>query len=509
MSASQKLLDRRSVLRGAAGLGAAAVLHGTSGGTASAAPTPADVETDPVIHLLKRATYGPTPSLVAYVRQIGIDAWLSEQLQWPDWDSEGIVSTAWSDLWLTPAEVQTAYAVNSPVVMRSLREAHVARAVWSERGLLEVMVDFWSNHLNVPCPFREAWDVRHVYDWEIRSNVFGRFSDLLVTSARSAAMLRYLDNGSSTRVKPNENYARESLELHTVGIDGGYTEQDVKQAALLLTGMIVDKPTGSYRFQAGRHYVGAVEVMDFRHANARAVDGESVATTYLRWLARHPATAHHIAHKLARRFVADAPPAELVTALAQTYLEHDTLIAPVLRQLFTSPQFAASAGQKVRTPFEDVVATVRALGLTPKAGRILQATRAVYNATAAVGQPPLAWSAPNGYPDVAAAWSSSSSTVARWNLHHTAASGGLSPALNYPPPTSWLSGPLPATHGELIDALCERFWLPRRGGDQQAALCAFVDASPETPLTATSEALTSRLPHLAALLLDSPDFFQR
>jgi uncharacterized protein (DUF1800 family) len=509
MTDAHPLLDRRSVLKGAAGLGAAAALQVPLGGSAAAA---AVTPTDPLLHLLRRATYGPTPALVDSVRRRGTNLWLVDQLYrstWPD-PSGDAVAARWPVLRQTSQEIRAGYGANSYAAMYALREAHVARAAWSSRQILELMVDFWSNHLNVPNPLGEVWDVRHSYDRDvIRRYALGRFSDLLVASAKHPAMLRYLDNANSTKTKPNENYARESLELHTVGVGAGYTEADVKQAALLLSGMTVVGATGAYAYVPSRHYVGRVTIMGFTHANATAADGEAAATAYLQYLARHPSTASHIAYKLAQRFVADKPPADLVATLAQAYLDNDTRISTVLQLLFTSAAFRASAGAKVRTPFEDVVATVRLLGIGPDADGGVAGIKALFGSTSSVGQAPLAWPAPNGYPDVAAAWSSSSSTVARWNLHYSLASGGISAALAHPARASFLPSPLPTTHGALIDALCDRLLLPRRSSQQRAALCTFVNAKPETALTATSQAATSRLPHLMALLLDCPDFFLR
>ena len=177
--------------------------------------------------------------------------------------------------------------------MWQLGFAAVARAIWSERQLLEVMADFWSNHLNVTCPYGDVWDNRTDYDRNvIRKFALGRFADLLKASARHPAMLTYLDNRYSTKDAPNENYGRELLELHTVGL--AYTEADVRNAARLLTGLTVDHKTGLYRYDGASHAVGAVRVLAFQHANATASGGEAAALALLDYLALHPATARRI-----------------------------------------------------------------------------------------------------------------------------------------------------------------------------------------------------------------------
>ena len=179
---------------------------------------------------------------------------------------------------------------------------------------------------------------------------------------------------------------------------------------------------GTYTYTASRHATGAVNVLGFAHANATAEGGEAAACAFLDHLARHPATATRIATRLCVRFVADEAPATLVAKLAQVYLDNDTAIAPVLRALFTSAEFTAAVGQKVRTPFEDLTATVRALGLGPEASGV-KALDALYNALVNAGNAPLRWAPPNGYPDVAAAWASPSAFLLRCNSHLNLAAG--------------------------------------------------------------------------------------
>ncbi|MEV4707283.1 DUF1800 domain-containing protein [Actinoplanes sp. NPDC049316] len=471
---------------------------------------------DPLLHLLRRATYGPTPASTAEIRRLGAGAWLERQLK-PASIADPVADDLVARLPLSRLSVGSvrskvragAFKMYGWEPMFELGYAAVARAVWSERQLLEVMVDFWSNHLNVANPSGDVWDSRPDYDRSvIRPYALGRFADMLKASARHPAMLTYLDNRFSTRAAPNENYGRELLELHTVGL--GYTEADVKGAARLFTGMTVSWDTGRYRYDAGRHATGAVKVMGFRHANTTASGGQSAAMALLEHLALHPATAKRIARKLCVRFVADEPPATLVTRLAKVYLDNRTAIAPVLRALFTSPEFAASVGAKTRTPYEDIVATVRTLGYAPeKSGT--KALQALYWITEAAGQAPMAWTPPNGYPDVASAWASPSGQVTRWNAHLNITAGWWPNTLQRPESIvkAFAGDTLPATYGALVDAVATRLLGRTPAAEHTTALAAFYGKKPASPLKASDAAAGWAFPYLPALLLNSPYFALR
>jgi uncharacterized protein (DUF1800 family) len=469
---------------------------------------------DPALHLLRRATYGPTPATEAELRGIGVTAWLDRQLNPAAIDDAACdaLLTRYPLIGLDIAGVRakvTAGAMKFGAwdAMQQLGSAAVARAAWSRRQLLEVMVDVWSNHLNVTCPTGEVWDSRAAYDVLIRKHALGRFADLLKATATAPAMLSYLDNRTSTKAKPNENYARELMELHTVGLI--YTEADVKDAARLLTGLTVDKTTGGYKFDANQHATGAVTVLGWRHANAGAGGGEAAALAFVEMLALHPATAERVARRLCVRFVSDDPPAALVSRLRQVYLQQQSAIAPVLRALFTSPEFGASVGAKVRTPFEDLVATVRVLGLQPEATGT-DGVRGLYNYLVDAGHAPMRWAPPDGYPDVAAAWTAPSGLLVRWNAHLNLAAGWYPKPLGRP--ASMLASlvpALPATHGAFIDALAGRLVGTTLAPEHSAALLGFLGKTAASPLKATDPACAGRLPHLIALILDSPYFLTR
>jgi uncharacterized protein (DUF1800 family) len=471
---------------------------------------------DPLLHLLRRATYGPAPAAVTEIRQLGAAKWLDAQLNpasIADPVADGLVKRF-------PFCAATIPAIRAAVTAKTLKQydwspmwqvsfATLARAVWSRRQLLEVMTEFWSNHLNVTCPSGDMWDSRADYDAAvIRKYALGTFADLLKASARHPAMLTYLDNRSSTKAAPNENYGRELLELHTVGLT--YAEADVKNAARLLTGLTVDYTTGAYKYDPAQHAVGPVTVLGFTHANATAAGGEQAALALLDYLALHTSTAVRIVTKLCTRFVADDPPASLVTNLVKVYLDNRSAIAPVLRALFTSPEFAASIGAKARTPYEDVVATLRILDYGPEPSGT-KAIESLYWTCSNAGQAPLAWAPPNGYPDVASAWVSPSGQIVRWNAHLNVGAGYWPTTLARPSSlvAAFAGTTTPATYGALVDAVSNRLLQMTLPGPQRDALAGFFGKTPADPVKAKDPAIDWMFPYLMAMLLNSPTFALR
>ncbi|MBD3782382.1 MAG: DUF1800 domain-containing protein [Micrococcales bacterium] len=467
------------------------------------------------LHLARRATWGATPALVDEITAVGGAAWLEAQLSpqgIADPVVDGLLTNVFPRLRLETWQVRDQYWPNSTGDLGTdVVEAYVARALWSKRQLLEVMVDFWTNHLVVTAPWGETWDCVHRYHEDvIRRHALGRYSDLLVAAAMHPAMLAQLDNESSSKRAPNENFGREVLELHTVGVDGGYAESDVRTSALALTGISTEDESGEYLYRHIRHHTGPLSILGWSSANA-SPRGEGVGIAYLRHLAQHPSTARRVATKLAVRFVSDTPPAGLVDTLARVYLDHGTQVAPVLRALFTSAEFAASAGQKTKRPLERIISTSRALGVAPGTDTRAWLSELVWNARVA-GQAPLGWPAPNGYPDVAGAWAGAGVTLACWNW--TMGQGWTASAVPqtrvaYPALRTLLPATLPATHGGLVDALAARLLLGPLPAAKRDAVCAFLDKTAAAPLKATDPAVGWRLPYVVALVLDTPEFATR
>ncbi|HEX9248478.1 MAG TPA: DUF1800 domain-containing protein [Gemmatimonadaceae bacterium] len=358
-------------------------------------------------------------------------------------------------------------------VVTQLQSSRVARAVASERQLQEVMTDFWENHFNIYAQ-KGGPEPYYLSDFDqnvIRPRALGKFRDLLEAVSQSPAMLFYLDNARSMadsnrptlrapnqvprmRVVPfgrgglgsimgtmratqqiqrqqqqqqqrqrqglNENYGRELLELHTLGVDGGYTQQDVINVARAFTGWTIKPPAqgGGFIFRPQVHDAGEKIVLGHKLAAGRGMeDAEDV----LDILAKSPATAHFISFKLARRFVSDSPSKALVDHAAQVYLRTDGDIREVLRSIITSPEFFSQQAfrNKVKSPFEVVVSAMRALNATP------DSTARTAQLIAYLGEPIYGHQAPNGWPETGESWMNTGAILNRINFGMAAAAGRL------------------------------------------------------------------------------------
>jgi uncharacterized protein (DUF1800 family) len=329
----------------------------------------------------------------------------------------------------------------------------LARKLVARRQVQEVMADFWSNLLYIPAGEDRSFPWRRSYDDVIRRHALGRFRTMLREAIVHPAMSGWLNNSSNTKQGINENLGRELLELYTVGRPAGYDEADVKSSARILTGFKVAVFEGfAASYEPDDHYVGEVSVMDFKHPNT-AADGRPVVAAYLDHLARHPATAKRLARRLCLRFVSDEPSDDIVTAVAQAYRSSDTDIRATLRALVRHPEFAASAGKKVRTPIEDVVGCARVLDMRPVgAGEEDAFARHVVWMSGSVGQLQFDWPRPDGFPETSSTWTSPARMVRSWNIHYALAGNWWGakdvaiPARADLMPTTW-----PLTLGELVD----------------------------------------------------------
>lgn len=465
---------------------------------------------DPILHLLRRTTFGPTPALHAEATRLGGTAWLTQQLHPRTLDDSACdkVLAQFVTLPMTPAQILALHpSAETSQAADELRWAAIARALWSKRQLFEVMVEFWTNHFNVPLPSDGSASMKTSDDRDvIRAHALGSFTDLLQASATSPAMLTYLSNNHSRGKDPNENYGRELLELHTVGTEAHFTQADVRNSALTLTGLSTEFPSRQFAYRAEAHYVGPVQVLGWSAANAGADKGQAVAESYLSYLAAHPATARRLATKLCVRFVSDDPPGDLVERLAQVYLTSQTQIVPVLQALFASQEFADSPLLKQRRPMEDLTAAARALGIQP-APNGLEGLRQVFNLLSGMGNLPMGWYRPDGYPDVAGPWASSAGTLAQWNNHLQMAAGSYPNQLTYAGPASLLGSPVPATCGALVDHLVATLLMCPLPHRDRTALLGFLGGSEQAAPTRTH--LTSDLPYLIALVMDTSTWRQR
>jgi uncharacterized protein (DUF1800 family) len=452
---------------------------------------------------------------------------------------------------LTPQQRETLVAIVNPqlVIQGELIQAKLLRAVYSERQLEEVMTDFWMNHFNI---FINKGQPEHymltAYERDvIRPHALGKFKDLLFATAKSPAMLFYLDNWQSIgpnsdlarfgarqpgrgrfgrgpfgmivyyppKPRPeqtpqkakrpsglNENYAREIMELHTLGVDAGYTQKDVTELAKVLTGWTIDKPQdgGGFKFDERRHEPGKKHVLgkEFKEG------GEGEGMKALEMLAHHPSTAHFISKKLAMRFVTDDPPESLVQRMAETFRKTDGDIREVLRTMYRSPEFWAPEAYraKVKTPLEFVVSAVRASGAD------VENPQALNQQLQKLGMPLYGMQPPTGYSMKADAWVNSAALLNRMNFGLALAAGKL-PGIQWNPAATAAENQLPndptgalaifenalldgdvskQTHATILNQL----------NDPQAATRNNVPAAPGTNM---------RL--IAGLLLGSPEFQRR
>jgi uncharacterized protein (DUF1800 family) len=357
---------------------------------------------------------------------------------------------------MNPRQRETIEALNYPqqVVANELVEGKLLRAIYSDRQLQEVMTDFWLNHFNVFIGKGADHYLLTSYERDvIRPHALGKFEDLLIATAQSPAMLFYLDNwlsvgpnsdvangipkranndwkrrvrnnGQTSQSKGkrnglNENYGRELMELHTLGVNGGYTQQDVTEVARVFTGWTLKQPKqgGGFTFEERTHEPGNKLVLGHRIKPKGAKEGMEV----LRILARHPSTAKFVSTKLAMRFVSDDPPQSLVDRMAQTFLKKDGNIREVLKTMLDCPEFWAPDAYraKVKTPLEFVVSAVRASGA--EVTDAMPIAHQLQN----MGMPLYAMQPPTGYSMKADAWVNSSALLGRMNFALALTSGKI------------------------------------------------------------------------------------
>ncbi|WP_184542674.1 DUF1800 domain-containing protein [Mucilaginibacter sp. FT3.2] len=517
-------------------------------------------------HLLGRFTYGATPGEVDAVASEGLEKWFSEQLdaQLPN-DSLNQLLDAFDGLKLSNTEIADTYPRPGIVAQRAVKEGlinkdsvqsnrveykkilkdymtqnglkpeqelfrqfinqKILRAAYSSNQLQEVMTSFWFNHFNVSITKNQCADFIPDYERDvIRPNALGKFNNLLLATAKSPAMLYYLDNFSSASAleqKPqiitqamnadtgkqgmllnklkkarqqrglNENYAREVMELHTLGVDGGYTQQDVTQAAKVLTGWSV-YPMGNYgkgsnvvanaSNKGGANNSGVVHDGDFlftpnRHDNSQKTvlgkhfgpnGGYDEGVQLLSMLAHNPSTAKFISRKLAVRFVSDTPPQILIDKMAKTFLSSDGDIKQVLITMVSAPEFwsASALREKTKSPFELAINTVRSLN-----AQIIQPYQ-LYNWINRMGEKVYYYQAPTGFPDKGQYWINTGALLSRMNF-------GL----------AFATGRIPGVKFDLLKL--------NNGHEPESAQAALVTYSkiimPERPLDNTIKQLTPML----------------
>ena len=518
----------------------------------SAAPASSDLRAAgdrEVLHALSRLTYGPRPGDVERVRALGLDLWLERQLH-PEKIEDSATEAALAELAtlrMSSSELLRAYPRPDPQlraklasgemsrqemqerypmdkrparITAELQAAKMVRAVTSERQLQEVMVDFWFNHFNV---FSGKGDVRwyvSVYEREtIRPHALGKFPDLVRATAHHPAMLYYLDNwlsakpdftipGGPNRGRKaglNENYARELMELHTLGVDGGYSQHDVTEVARAFTGWTIERPRAEARFvfRAAMHDTGEKIVLGRRiPAGGGQEDGERV----IEILTGHPSTARFIATKLVRRFVADVPPPALVDRVAATYSRTGGDIPSMLRAIVEAREFRGEDvyRAKIKKPFEFVASATRALGGRPDTNGGMALARA----SAEIGEPLYEAQPPTGYGDRADVWVNAGALLARMNFALGLVSGRYQ-GVTIDLPTL-VAGADTSAPTVVLDRLLAAILTNQASPETRAVLVKHLADPQITRLTADDRGpANTDVAKLAALVIGSPEFQRR
>jgi uncharacterized protein (DUF1800 family) len=472
------------------------------------------------LHLLNRASWGPTVAELDRLRSMGVDNWIDEQLAPETVDDRATEQAlaALTSLPLSPADLR---ANRGRVPVRNeLIAATLYRAVRSRRQLYEVLVDHWSNVFSVFHPEELIQVTKTLDDRDvIRRHALGSFRDMVHASAQSISMMRYLNTTQNTKAGPNENYAREVMELHCLGVAAGgvpYSEQDVKQVARCFTGWGFNSETWQFQFNAANHDDGAKTVLGQAIRARGADEGHEV----LDRLVDQPACALHVARRLVRRFVNDSPPEALVAQVAAAF-GRDGDIRAMMGVLLRSAEFqrahvAADNGPaKVRRPLEAWVYALRATGASVDG--LLSVPAQNYEGDDGPGsvnydgrverylqlmdQIPFRWRSPDGYPDLGPRWGGMHVMVSRWNYGLGLANGDYSNA-DWSALEDHRRAGAPNLPAGLVDHWAGRLVMrPLLPSDRQR-LIDYVGGGSTAALG--EDALEARLPVLVALLLDSP-----
>ncbi len=393
---------------------------------------PQSVAIDLVSHHLNRLSFGARPADYARIHKLGATeaeaaaAYVEEQLH-PERISDKLADWAVRRFETLTLPLGELFEYQESLLLEEMTRATLLRAALSERQLFEVMVQFWTDHFNIAPSKGDAKWLKVADDREvIRKHALGSFPAMLRASATSPAMLWYLDGRVNRRrtadEKPNENYARELLELHTLGVHGGYTQKDVMEVARCLTGWTV-RATSQSKFSIGKvefdpflHDKGVKWVLG--HVIPASPDrlareeqeklGREELERILHIVALHPSTAKHLATKLCRRFIAEEPPASAIAVVAAAFLKSAGDIRATLRALFTAPEFLAARGGKFKRPFHFITSALRATGAETDARRPLT------DFLDRMGHAPFQYPTPDGYPEESAPWMGT--LLWRWNF---------------------------------------------------------------------------------------------
>ncbi len=520
--------------------------------TPSAIPANGWSEEERVAHVLSRLAFGARPGDVERIAKSGLEAWIRAQLA-PATASSLAKLDALPATKMSVSEALDSYVPKKKAsskgaggddmtpahLARELGAQKVVRAVESDRQLEEVLVDFWFNHFNVDAKKGATQWMTLAYERDaIRANVFGSFRTLLGATAKHPAMLFYLDNwlssGAASPMKAgkgkvrglNENYGRELLELHTLGVDGGYDQDDVREVARAFTGWTIEKPraVGTFLFRPGMHDGGAKNILGTTLTESGTASGIGDGERVLDIVAAHPSTARFIATKLCRRFVSDDPPKELVDEVARVFKETAGDLRATYEAIIFSKHFWADGAKrsKVKDPFELAVSAVRAVG-----GTIVldadarqgpgQAAEPLIKAVDVMGEPIYRCAPPTGFKEVATAWVGTGALVARIKFALALAEGrygkgGHGVVFD---PTKLVDPALAhgTDSGALVDAVARALLHRELDVATRTAIVSEIEKLPagapldSPPLdSGDDEVSRRRLAHTLGLVLGSPEF---
>ena len=369
--------------------------------------------TDLTHHVLNRCSFGPRPGDRTQLDS-GVKQWIEQQL-YPEGIADPLCDRTIASIERIHQHRGELYSEDPRLLLHDLVRARILRAVYSRRQLLEVMVDVWTDHFNIAWSKANCRWLKISDDLEvIRPNAMGRFRELVSASVVSPAMLIYLDGHDNKVVdphdSPNENHARELLELHTLGVDGGYQQRDVLEAARCMSGWtyghdFMGGGVSRVAFDPARHDSGTKEVLG---VSIPAGGGADDLERLIDIVCEHPATSQHVARRLVRVFIADPPPEDVVEEVARSYRSSGGDIRTMLRSVFNHSRFHESAGTLFKRPFRYVVSALRATDADTDGGVLIQ------NQLRRMGQPPFEYPTPDGYPLEQEPWFGS--LLWRWNF---------------------------------------------------------------------------------------------
>ena len=475
--------------------------------------------TNDAYRLVRRTSFGLNPAAIADFEALGAEGYLEQQLNHEALDDgplDGDIARLFPLSRQSPIQLWAGFPDNIAQTVLHTVQATQFRQLFSRRQLYEVMVEFWSDHFNIHIvnglgPTLKPQDNEDV----IRAHALGNFGDLLRASAQSPAMLFYLDNfisDGSPGSSPNENYARELMELHTLGVDGGYSEQDILEVARCFSGwgfpfppgVTVDgKAYGEFWFDASKHDQGAKIVLGQPiAANGGQTDGEQVLAILL----NHPSTATFIATKLCRRFIADSPPASAIAAVAETFTQTGGDIKAMLRTLFMGSEFYAASHRKFSRPSEFLGQIVRGLGVANQYPR--DDGQLFYFAQAMLGQLPFFWPTPDGYPLAQSYWASTGGLLNRWRLSFLSYSTLIPETAVFEVDYPRLLGNA-ASVEQILDSLAQKLLFITLAEEHRRAIVEGLETSLDIPpgFEFNVEVATNLAALLAAILISS-DYFQ-